>query len=479
MNSPASIRRSLLIRLGIGISILLCVLSIWIYITVRHTLYQEMDRAITQTAAMLSNQVELENGEINFEWQEGLGTNQSLIDDGLFQFWDESTGHTTRSPGLHDFDLPKFCGDGTRPVVKDIKLPKNNRHARAIGIRVYPFLAPHEPGDGKALTQVIDPKTRPHILVVARDAKGIHRVLNRIRWILSGGTLLTLGISYLLIVRAIRSSLHPIHQLTRQVKSRSERQLDSALDLPEKIPVELTGLAESFDSLLSRLSSVRQRERDFIRHAAHELRTPIAALRATTDLALSRSRDAAAYAEHLAICQKTAVELSELVQRLTALARIDQSPSPSLERLDLAALFMNCADSFSAALQERNLTLQIDFPSTPLTALGDATLLRIIFNNLLDNAISYASPGGKICVQGNLSASHAEIRIANPTELFPENLDRLFEPLFRIESSRQDAADHLGIGLALSQDAANAMNATLQAAKTDEGWIEFVLKLPC
>ena len=70
-----------------------------------------------------------------------------------------------------------------------------------------------------------------------------------------------------------------------------------------------------------------------------------------------------------------------------------------------------------------------------------------------------------------------EIRIANPANDLPPNLDRLFEPLFRKVMSRTDAGVHLGIGLTLCLEAASAMGATLRARRTEEEWIEFILRL--
>ena len=113
-----------------------------------------------------------------------------------------------------------------------------------------------------------------------------------------------------------------------------------------------------------------------------------------------------------------------------------------------------------------------------MIATGDVTLLQIIFNNLLDNAVSYTPAGGEIRLLGLVSPSNLEIRIANPAKDLPDNLNRLFEPLFRRESSRNDAGDHLGIGLTLSQEAAAAMGTSLQAQRMDEGRIEFSLQLP-
>ena len=214
--SIPSIRRALLIRCGLGIGVLLCLLSAGIYLMVRESLYRELDDSIRETAAILANQVELENEAITYEWQEGIGTNRGLIDGALFQFCNESGASTTRSPALHWRDLPKFCGVDGGPLLRNIPLP-DGHHGRAVGLRVYPFVVPEEMVAMKERGRIIDPKSLPHILVVARDAEPLHHALERLRWVLAGGGLLTLGFGFVLIDRAIRSSLRPIHLLDSQV----------------------------------------------------------------------------------------------------------------------------------------------------------------------------------------------------------------------------------------------------------------------
>jgi len=475
--SPPSIRRTLFIRFGLGVGVLLCLLSTGIYLLVWESLYRELDDSIRETAAILANQVELENESIVYEWQAGAGTNRGLIDGALFQFWDESGAGTTRSPALHPRDLPKFCGAGGAPQLRHILLPDGHR-GRAVGLRVYPFVLPGEVAAMRQRGRIIDPQSLPHILVVARDAEPVHRALSRLRWVLAGGALLTLGFGFVLVDRAIRTSLRPIHELSWQVQEHTGHQLDEALGIPEELPSELSGLAKNFDLLLSRVATIREREKDFIRHAAHELRTPIAGLRATTDLALSKPRDAAAYAGHLATCQKTAVELGELVKRLSALARIGQSPQPvSREAVDVAALARECLDSFLPRAAERGLEIEDGLPGGGLVASGDPALLRIVFNNLFDNAVSYSKAGGPIRIRGQRAGHETRIAVANPTDEFPEEPERLFEPLFRRESSRHDAESHLGIGLTLSQEAARAMGGDLTVGKSGEV-LEFTLSLP-
>lgn len=475
--TPPSIRRSLLIRCGLGIGALLCLLSVAIYLLVEGSLYGEIDDSIKDTAAILSNQVELEDGNITYEWAEGQGTNSALVEDGLFQFWNEKKGSSTTSPALHGQMLPRFCGAGGAPALRKIVLA-DGRHARAVGLRVYPFVLPKEQQAMEARGQVIDPRSLPQTLVVAREIEAVHRSLLRLRWMLAGGCLLTLGLGFLLIELAVRSSLKPIQQLATQVQDRAEHQLDKDLDLPEELPVELRGLAEHFNLLLGRVAAIRERERDFIRHAAHELRTPIAGLRATADVALAHPRDAAAYAEYLGACQKSAVELGELVKRLSALARIGRETQVvALEKIELGGLLRESWTAFQAAAAARGLKADFEVSSKPLVAMADLALLKIVLNNLFDNAVCYAIPSSTIRIAAEKQATGLEIRVANRTDQAPIDPERLFEPLFRRNASRHDADSHLGIGLTLSLEATRAMGGSLRGEYGD-GEIAFVLLLP-
>ena len=477
MSTP-SIRRSLLIRCGIGVGTLLCLLSAWTYLLVRQRLYHELDVAIKETAALLANQVELEDDRISFEWQEGIGTNRDLIPDGLFQFWENNTGATTRSPGLRFRDLPRFTGIGGEPLLRSITL-SNGHRARAIGLRIFPFVTPEEKLRMIEKDEVIDPRTIPFTLVVARDGEPTYQTLELLRNILIIGTLLILGLGFVLIQRVVGSALLPINLLSRQVQNRSEHQLDAALDLPDELPIELKGLAETFDRLLARVAATRQREKDFIRHAAHELRTPIAGLRATTDLALSQQRDAAAYAEHLATCQKTAIELGELVKRLSALARLEQSNTTLvIESLDISRIVSSTVENFRSQFEQENLQLSYHGNDSLFSTRADQTLLQIVLNNLLDNARSYAKASSTVQVELTQREGRTEIRITNAVDDFPDDLERMFEPLFRRETSRHDAASHLGIGLTLSREAARTMGGNLTASRASETEIAFTLSLP-
>ncbi|MDP4625035.1 MAG: ATP-binding protein, partial [Akkermansiaceae bacterium] len=218
------------------------------------------------------------------------------------------------------------------------------------------------------------------------------------------------------------------------------------------------------------------REKDFIRHASHELRTPIAALGATTELALSRPREAAEYIRHLESCAKTSAELSTLVNSLTALARIGgNNTPPQLVALSFSEILDETLAKFTKPIAANNITIETT-GSAP-TALGDPAMTGIILSNLLDNAISYSAPGSTISINLSAHPDHAEISFTNPSTDLPEDLERLFEPLFRRDSARTSNT-HLGIGLTLSREAASAMSGTLTATCPGNGLVCFCLCLP-
>lgn len=471
-----SIRRTLLIRCGIGTAILLVLLSLSVYFTVRQSLYGEIDESVRETASILANQMEYENGKIIFEWEEGIGTNSTLSELSFFQYWDENTGFTTRSPALGNRDLPRFTGPEGNPNMETITMPGSTSQARALGMRILPYAIPAELEEMEDAGSNFNASDFPHTLVVARDLSAVLRNLTYLAAILTIGTLVTLGLVFLLIWHAVRTSLAPIDTLTSHVSNRSGNQLDAAMKVPDDLPSELTPLAESFDGLLSRLAATRSREKDLIRHASHELRTPIAALGATTELALSKPRESNEYIRHLQSCAKTSVELSALVNGLTALARIGSNPvSPQPIPLSLSDALAETLAKFAKPIAANNLTIETT-GSAP-TALGDPAMTGIILTNLLDNAITYSAPSSSISITLCSHPDHVEISFSNPSTDLPEDLERLFEPLFRRDSARTTNT-HLGIGLTLSREAASAMSGSLTASRPTDNLVRFSLHLP-
>lgn len=243
------------------------------------------------------------------------------------------------------------------------------------GWRVYTFIDP-----GEAITVQVG---RP--LVSTWDIlRPYTRVAIPITLML---TLLSGGVAWLLVGLA----LTPLRDLTE-----AAGRFDDAADVPQ-VPGkdEPAKLASSFAALLARLRDERQREQRFLAYAAHELRTPISALRAGLEVA--RSHKVPAGPDMLARLYREAQRLETLAQNLLALSRAEASDLRA-EAVDLSNLAADAYDRFKPLTLEKGLELYLDNAAAP--AWGDTRLLEQALNNLLANALRHTARGSVTLASG-------------------------------------------------------------------------------
>lgn len=193
---------------------------------------------------------------------------------------------------------------------------------------------------------------------------------------------------------ATRRGLAPLDAIAAEVGQRAPERLEPLM--PAAAPREIRPLLGALNDLLSRVEQALDNERRFTADAAHELRTPLAAI-ATQAQVAQRARDAAERDHALAQIAVGSRRASRLVEQLLTLARLDPAaPLPRAAlRLDRLAAEV-CADHGAAAL-EKQIALELDAPQETVVA-GNADLLRILLRNLLDNALRYTPAGGQVRV---------------------------------------------------------------------------------
>ena len=246
-----------------------------------------------------------------------------------------------------------------------------------------------------------------------------------------------------------RRGLAPLGSMAAQAKRITSQNLDARLEIG-RAAEELTLLAASFNELLSRLDQSFETMRRFVQDASHELRTPLAVIRGEADVALSRDRAAGEYRESLATIQQESQRLSRLVDDLLNLARADAGRVQlRVEQLYLNDLLAECCRSVQPLAAARNIELQCrcagDVPFR-----GDEGLLRRMVINLLDNAVRYTPPGGR--VEATLEAQGADVRIRiadTGIGIAPEASQRVFERFYRADPSRSRQHDGFGLGLSI------------------------------
>ena len=218
-----------------------------------------------------------------------------------------------------------------------------------------------------------------------------------------------------------------------------------------------------------------QRQRDFTRAAAHELKTPLAVLRGHAE-ALREDIAPDKRAQYLDIVLEESDRMAALVGQLLELSRLDRRDPLRRETFDLGDLVRAVWSPLSLQLARKDLTLELDLP--PCTISGDRDKLREAVENLASNALRHCTPGGQIQVR--LTRENGEIRLSvcnDGPAIAPEDLAHLFEPFYRGDRSRSRDQGGTGLGLAIAQAAAQAHGGRCTAENLPNG-PSFTILLP-
>lgn len=312
---------------------------------------------------------------------------------------------------------------------------------------------------------------------LALDTASDEAILNRLAAILWGAALIgsaaiTLG-GYLIVF----FGLAPIRALAEQTRSLAILSLDKRLDT-EGIPAELQVLVDQFNDLLNRLERAYQQLEGFNADVAHELRTPLANIIASSELALrSNNKD-----EGLRDCIGSNLEemrrLSGIVNDMLFLSQADRgAKARRIPVQSLAQLCAEVADYYEAVLLDADLQWSIEGDAS---GLFDAALLRRILSNLLNNAARHADHGTSIVIRIALE-THGQLKLSviNRGEPIPAvSLPHIFDRFFRVDASRKHGDQNHGLGLAIVSAIAR-MHDGEAFATSSHGETEIGVRLAC
>jgi heavy metal sensor kinase len=261
-------------------------------------------------------------------------------------------------------------------------------------------------------------------------------------------------------------ALAPIDRITRTARRISAENMSGRIGMrgPDD---EVGRLARTFDAMLERLDAAFARQRQFTADASHELRTPLTAIIGQIDVTLEQPRDTESYRATLATVREQARRLARLSNDLLFLARADVPlDAVAFEPLDLSDLLPAIAAQVAPLAVARAQTVALA-PLPPLTVLGNEDQLIRLILNLLDNALCYTPPGGRIALDGGLDGANVTIRVSDSGPgIAPEHLPRLFDRFFRGDRSRGRAQGGSGLGLAIAQSIAQSHGGRIDVEST-------------
>jgi len=432
-----TIRRQLTWKLLLAFALPLVIGGIAVFLSTRAALLEQFDTTLRTRALAIVTVTRQSGGRVDVEATDSLMRGSDEEDaPGFFQIWRTDGAILKKSASAPASGLPSRFGTLERPKFWNVTLPSGSA-GRAIGLKFIPQTSKEE-----------RPTSAPNevILVAASNRDELNETLAALAFALLGCGAGLLVIALVIVPRLLRHELAPLDALAERATRINADSLATRFPT-SSLPGELTPISSRLNDLLARLEQSFERERRFSADLAHELRTPIAELRALAEVALKwpETREAATDREALAI----AMQMEGIVTRLLALLRNEHAQLLVLtERVQLAPLIESVWRPFA----ERATGKQLKVTRTVTDGAEvetDPVLLRSILTNLVDNAVEYTPRGGTLRVEAKSGTTQFTLQVTNTCDnLTAENVSHFSERFWRKDSARSDPK-HNGLGLSL------------------------------
>ncbi|MDZ4141498.1 MAG: ATP-binding protein [Methylotenera sp.] len=427
-----SLRLRLILLLSIGLGIAWLVAAWFTHMESRHEIDELFDAQLAQSAQVLLGTTRhelherVEHGEdevtIIHEYEQKLA----------FQIWDEATLLLRSTAAPHAALGGKKEGYGESTIN----------------------------GEAWRVLTKWDPR-HEFMIQVAEPLAGRERLARHITLKMLLPTLIALPVLALLIWFGVAAGLRPLQQLKQEVKQRTANRLDPLAMVG--VPEEVAPLAQALNELFARLQQAFEGERRFTADAAHELRTPLAALKIQAQVAL-RSTDKAEQNLALENVLHGVDRATRLVEQLLALARVDpETAAINYRQVDLHGLAATVMADLEPLAHAKQIEMTLEEDAACYVP-GDNAQLGLLLRNLLDNAIRYTPAGGQVLVSAR-DANGIVLTVQDTGPGIPQaEREQVLQRFYRIAGSGEDGS---GLGLSIVRRIAELHGARLELNGND------------
>ncbi|RIK94398.1 MAG: hypothetical protein DCC73_07530 [Proteobacteria bacterium] len=446
MAAPSIKRRMLVILLGIFAVVWMSVATIT-FMNVRREVRDVFDAQLAQAARVLATLVRDEVKE--------FGEDGSIADDAL-------------SIQIHDLE-PDFMFQ----VLLNNTVVMRSQSAPLAPIWDRPGYKSLEESGNRWRVLRYQAAGNPAVIIVGGRRTERTRLVQSVAIEAMWPLLLALPVLALATLVGIRQALLPLRRVRDDIRRRTPEEL-GPVDT-STVPKEISRVIIALNALFARLVEALERERRFTSYAAHELRTPLAALKTQAHVALAarddRQRQKAV--ENIAAgVERTA----KLVEQLLTLARLDP-PHAELRRdaVDLGAAVRDVVGGLRDIANANNITLVVDVHDGAVIE-GDHAAITILARNLIDNALRYTPAGGQVSVTVACADAAAILTVSDSGPGIPEGERRaVFERFYRMVGSKAEGS---GLGLSIVQRIAELHKAAIDLANRPEGGLIVTVRFP-
>jgi heavy metal sensor kinase len=290
-------------------------------------------------------------------------------------------------------------------------------------------------------------------------------------------TSLGVAVALLFGVIVVKRTLAPIEAVRLQAEQISRTSVSDRIPEPAT-PGELRDLVRTFNAMLGRLESAMLDLENFAADAAHELRTPLATLRAEIETAIQTSHSPEEHESILASFQVEVARMSRVVADLFTLAKMDMRQyALQKERVRLGPLLEEARETWQPLASTRQI--EITTKGGDAEVLGDPVALRRVFMNLVENAVKYNRDGGSIILSLDRVNGSARVRVSDTgIGIPPEHVPKLFQRFFRVDKARSRESGGAGLGLAICKSFISSHEGKIIVASTPGEGTTFTVELP-
>jgi heavy metal sensor kinase len=433
----SSIKAKVVLFYMVVLFVILSILGIFLYFSLSRIVYSSIDSSLLSKAKALVMLVKDSGNETEFNfsdevmWEYNLPKSRSFFQirrfDGTIVEKSESVGNLELPFSAHAgetiFQTIQFKGKIVRMV--NFYVPAEDQHAIK--------------GSG----------------LIIQCAEGISDQMNLLK---TYRIVLSLSVLGIMIISSsggfliARKALTPVKEISQAIDRISESNLSERVTL-ENIPEELKVLTSSFNRTFDRLERSFNRQKQFISDASHELRTPLSVILSQSEIILRRERPAEEYKNVLTTILEASKLMSEIVQKLLTLARLGTDKFElKMEDIDLRKIIYESVKLLSPVAEQKGISINT-LTGEKYTVQGDREALLELFVNIIDNAIKYNVPEGRIDIAFRKGKDFLVTEIKDTGIGIPEkDLDKVFDRFYRVDKSRSKEAGGVGLGLSICDE---------------------------
>ena len=260
-------------------------------------------------------------------------------------------------------------------------------------------------------------------------------------------------IAFFVMTYISKRQTRPIDEIADAANSFASGHLDARVKIAVQRKDELGRLAVSFNAMADSLEQSEKRRQEFVSNVSHELKTPMTTIGGFVDGILDGTIPQEQERKYLTIISDEIKRLSRLVRTLLQTSRLqDQVEKQPWHPFDIVDMAVGTMLSFEKKIEEKHLEVDMNVPEEPVMVVGSSDSINQVLYNLMDNAVKFSNPGGRVGLGIRVKGGKANITVSNTGETIPlEQQKLIFDRFHKTDVSRSKDKDGVGLGLYIVQ----------------------------